>query len=146
MVKPTLTMIMIGLVVGVGVMMLMYDTYSGFYNDNSQLIDPVYTSAYGNISSQKSDIDTFTNDFSITPSGAWNTLTSLPTNVFSVLTIGASTIMAFLQLPTFLLRFVNVMSETLGVPDTLIWIITTIIFIYVSSMVVKAIRGNNEEA
>lgn len=147
--NTTLTMMLIGVVIFIGVMLLIYSHDWGIYNnfmaDNQQIIDPVYANAYDNLTSQQNDVTAFSDSYSFSAKGILSNLGNLPQNIFATLVLGATAIMSLTAIPGYIVNILGVISDTLHVPDPIVWMITTIIGIFVAGLIIKAIRGNITE-
>ena len=138
---PNLTYLLIGIIVFAGVTALIYSSYSQFLAANQQAVDPLYASAYNNITGSQGNLTNFAQSYKFGSQSIAQTLSSIPTGIFATIVLGVNLITSLVAIPDFILSFVNAIHSIVPIPEPLIWMITTIIGIYVASLIIKAVRG-----
>lgn len=140
---PTLTFLIIGVIVFIGVMLLVYSDSYGMYNnlmnDNGKVINAEYASKYNNLTSQQGSLTTLSGDYSASSiiEGIW----SLPNTFLSAINIGLVTIGMLAKIPLYVIFIINIIGSTLQIPQPLIWVVITVITVFVASMLIKSKRG-----
>jgi hypothetical protein len=141
---PTLTFLIIGVVVFMGVMLLVYSDKYGMYNnlmnDNGKVINAEYASKYNNLTSQQGSLTTLSGDYSASSiiEGLW----SLPNTFFTAINIGLTTIGMLAKIPLYIIFIVNIIGSTLQIPQPLIWVAITVTTIFAASMLIRAKRAS----
>lgn len=140
---PSLSFFMIGIIVFVGVIMLVYSPNWGIYNNfmqaNNGSIDSNYASAYNNITSSVNDINSFGKD--VTMKSFQSILQEAPGQILNTFAIGFSAIRTFTQLPDFFSKIMSTVSTVLHIPDPILWMVTSIVAIFVAAKFIKSMRG-----
>lgn len=124
---------------------LVSDLVTNFSNTNGITVDGQYMTAYKNISSQTSELDSFNSGLE---KDNWNTVTQVKQVFSSVLNsfmIGFGAITSFLVFPIILKNIFSIINSTIGIPAALSWFITFVIVFYIAMKVLKGSRGTLEE-
>ena len=138
-----LTFFLIGMVVFVGVIWLIFSSYSGFMKANSRTIDPNYVSSYQSIIDQNDSLSAFSQSYanktstSIVEAG-WNTLVS-------TVSVGISAISSLMTIPKMFQDIFTVLEDKLNIPPAIMWMVSLIVTIFVFSKIIKAWRGQIDE-
>jgi hypothetical protein len=143
----SLTWVMMGLVGFVGIMMLVFSTQWGIYNNimsmNGKGVDAKYANAYNNLTATQQTIDRFSENY--TALGTWSIMKEAVSLALTVFNIGASAIRLFASLPKMLTEVFSTISTMTLTPQPIYWMVTSILTIYLISKLIKALRGTVDE-
>jgi len=108
--SPSLTWIVIGVVVFTGIMLLVYSSDYGIYNGlmeaNGISIDSEYASAYDNLTINQASL-TNLSDSMLEPGKIWSLFTNAGLELINTLSIGLSVINSLIAIPGFMISIVN---------------------------------------
>jgi hypothetical protein len=149
MAKPTITMIIIAVLMGTAVLTLSYNAYEGFANtySGSYTIDENYTATYDSITTSGNELGSNTKE----GLSNWDKLIAIPVNLINsainVFATGFSTLKTLFDAPDTIQKMTSAVKEQS--PDSnldiVINLIVTILVIWVGAMMYKAIKGSAEE-
>jgi hypothetical protein len=148
---PTLTFFFIGLIVFVGVMILIYDPNWGLYNSfltaNGATPDNAYTQAFVNeLNSSQNNMGTLAGSYQ---QSGWAGISSgaqgIVSGVWTTLVIGFDSMKSLSSLPTLFQNLFNSTSSILQIPAIIIWIVSTVLVVFLASKIIKALRGQIDD-
>lgn len=148
---PTLTSIVIGLIIFTGVLLLVFSSDQGIYplfiQANDQSVDLSGDVNYSNLDAAgiQGQLNTFSGNYTAESKGFLQTVDTIVSNVFLTISTGASALKLFFSIPTIIIGFTNAISNEIGIPAAFSWIFITAITIFMVSKIWKAWKGHNEE-
>lgn len=140
----TLSWLLIGVIVFIGVVMLVYNPTWGIYNaiidNNGGSIEDIYSAAYINLTSDMSAVSTLSNNM-LEPTNLWSVFTNAGLGLINTLALGLNAIGLLVQIPTFLNHFNAVLEGISFIPSPFWWIIETAIVVIGAALLIRALRG-----
>jgi len=144
----TLSWLLVGVIVFVGVVMLVYDPNWGIYNgivdNNGGAIDSIYSAAYLNLTNDASDIAGLSNNL-LEPTNLWSVFTDATFGLVNTLALGLNAIGLLVQIPTFINHINSVLAGVSFIPAPFWWIIETVVVVIGASLLIRALRGTTIE-
>ena len=146
--QPSLTWLLIGIVIFIGVILLIYSPswgiYNGLLNANGISVDEQYAGIYGNLSSDMQNVTSLSDNL-IKPSNIWSIFSNTGIAFVNTLAIGLSSIGLLIQIPTYMSHVVTSLQGVSGIPTPFWWILLTTITIYGAAKFIQALRGTSQE-
>jgi len=144
MANLTLTMLLTGIVIFIGVTMLIYNPEWGIYNgiveNNGGTIDGIYAGAYNNLTTDMSSVSTLSSNL-LEPANLWSVFTNAGLGLINTLALGLNAIGLLVQIPTYINHINAVLREVSGIPSPFWWILETIAVIVSAGLLIRALRG-----
>ena len=140
----TLTWMLIGVVVFIGVVMLIFNpiwgVYNGIVDNNGGIIDTIYSDAYTNLTTDMASVGSLSNSL-LEPTNLWSVFTNAGAGLINTLALGLTAIGLLVQIPTYINHFNSVLEGISFIPSPFWWILETIIVIIGAGLLIRALRG-----
>lgn len=144
MANLTLTWILVGVVIFVGITMLIYNpswgVYNGIVENNGGSIDGIYSAAYANLSTDMGSLTNLSNNL-LEPTNLWSVFTNAGAGLINTLALGLSSIGLLIAIPTYISHINAILESVSFIPSPFWWILETCIIIIVAGLIIRGLRG-----
>lgn len=141
--NPTLTAIMIGLMISLTILILTFNVYNDFLTSNNVTTSNNFDNYYGNISRANNTITGLGNEMSDSDSIIGDVYNFIST-IVNVFIIGLSTIGKFFGMVTAFTTVFEVMGDIFKEFSALIGLITLITGFYIAMRYIQSARGSTQ--